>query len=111
MTQAMDPATVGLTPDQIANLMEMFITDMHLRVVEGGFWMDVLPMCVKGIQLCERIKTEGRLSRTPNLPEGVVKTMAGAIEVSIQEIRSLRTELMGKLALLKQCPSPGAKIH
>lgn len=110
LTQALDPA-IGLTPDQISDLMEMFVTDMHLRGVMGDFWMECVPMVLHVVRLCERVKAEARMSRTPDLPEGVVKTIESAIELSVQEIRSLRTDLMAKLVLLKQCPSPGAKIH
>lgn len=110
LTQALDPSQT-ITPDQLKDLMEMFVTDLHLRKVLGEPWMEIVPICTRGIELAAQIKAEGRLSRTPDLPEGVVKTIDAAIELSLQEIRSLREKLMKHLDLLKQCPPEGAQIH
>lgn len=110
LTYALDPRQ-GVSPDQLNDIMEMMITDLHLRKSQGQFWLDVLPMCIRGVKLSAQISAETRLSRTPGLDPAVVKTIESAIDISIQEINSLRAKLLVKLEVLKQCPNEGAQIH
>lgn len=110
LTQALRPDN-DVTPEQLRDLLEMFITDMHLRKSMGQFWMDVLPMACEGIMLCGRIRAEFAAIKVEGLTPEMTKTFEGARDLSVTEINAVRRKLYEKLLLLKQCPDEGAKIH
>lgn len=110
MERALDP-DYGVTPDQITDMMEMYISLMHFRKVLPEIWAEKLGVCTRGIGLAMQIAAEGRLSRTPGLDPAVAKTIEDAMSLSGKEIVTLRKELMTFLAQLKQCPPSGAILH
>lgn len=110
LTGALDPDHT-ITPDQLCDMMEMMITDLHLRKVTGAFWCEVQTMCVNGVKLATSISSESGLKSLPGLPPETLKILDGSIELSLKEIRQLRGKLMAKLELLKQCAPQGTKIH
>lgn len=110
LTTALDPK-MDITPGQFRDLMEMFITDMHLRKVMGKAWMEWLPMCIDGIRASASIEAEFALLKVEGLTDVQKKTLEGARDLSITQINNLRRKLYEKLTLLKQCPNEGDKIY
>lgn len=110
LVNALDPGQT-ITPDTLCDLMEMFITDLHLRKVTGEVWCEVEALCVDMIKLAASVSSESGLRSLPDLTAETTKILDGSIELSLQSIRELRVKLYSRLNLLMQCPMPGVTIH
>lgn len=110
LAHALDPGQT-ITPDQLCDLMEMFITDLHLRKVTGEVWCDAEALCVDMIKLAASVSSESGLRSLPDLTAETTKILDDSIELSLQSIRELRVKLYSKLNLLGQCPMPGVTVH
>lgn len=110
LVHALDPTT-DTTPDQLRDLAEMFITDMHLRKSMGHFWNESLPMAVDMISAAAQLTAEFHLLSVKGLSEEAQKITASARDLSIARLTSIRKRLYAKVLLLKQCPNEGDKVH
>lgn len=110
LTRALVP-TQGLTPLQLQDLMEMFITDMHLRKMIPEFWLPNLTLVARVIALASQVDAETKLLQVPNLPAEAQAILKGSIDISFKEISDARKKLLELLATLKECPLPGQAIH
>ena len=110
MMQALSP-TMGLTPGQLGDLAEMFVTLMYLKKVHPEYWTfhSELPMEIQ--RLCAHVSAEYSLSKVEGLPEATKATLASAIELSTKEIAVKRAALAKEFMLLRQIPMPGTTIH
>jgi peptide subunit release factor 1 (eRF1) len=91
--------------------MEMFLTTLHLRKVNLPYWMEVVPYTFRGILLAQRIQAEANLLEVEGLDDKARHTVAASIDISLQEIKGLRGDLMAKLNTLRQMALPGTTIH
>lgn len=110
LTQVLDPATV-VTPDQLHDVMEMFLSLMFMQKVTPDFWVDHASMCTRGIALANQIGQEFTTMKCEGLSEKAVETIKAAAQLSTKEIRELRVKLLAAVELMKKCPLPGTKIH
>lgn len=110
LTSVLAPGNT-VTPDQLKNLMEMFVSLMFMRNVKPEFWSENLSLGVRGVALAQSIQSEFAFLGTEGLPEEARKAMQVAIDLSLKEINEVRGKMVSLLGLIRQCPMPGASIH
>lgn len=108
--RALDP-NIGVTPSQFNDLMEMFLTLMLLRRVCPEFWVEHCGLVMKALALSHGVMAEARLLQIEGISEETKKTLAGALELSGQELCEIRSKLLAPLALLREMPMPHVKLN
>ncbi len=101
---------VSVSPEEMIDLMEMYITLMYLKRVTTEYWIDHISLPVQGIALAKGIVAEGALLTLPTLPETVRETVKGAMQLSGREISNVRKRMIDKIGELKQIPVPGTVL-
>lgn len=111
MAQTVDPAN-PLSPGQLHDVMEMMLTDMHLRKVTGEFWVETCSAIMEVAKVAVEINVVGSLlKKLPDLTEKNKKTLETVLELSIKESHDLRKALVPKVNLLTSMPCPDVKLH
>jgi hypothetical protein len=105
------PVETSVTPAQLADIAEMFLTLMHLRKVNIDYWMKVSPAALRMFTLSQRIQAEHNLRAVEGMSEKAISVIDGALQLSFREINGLRRQLVEHLNLLRQMSPPGAKVH
>lgn len=101
----------ALTPPQLSNLFEMYLSLLHFRKVTPEYWMKNCDLAVKGMILTAQVQSEGAMFTVEGLPEAAKKVMNDAILISIKEIAAVRRQIGKELQVLTQCAPDGTPIH
>lgn len=110
LQQALDPE-FGVTPAQLGDCAEMFLSLLQLKRVTHEYYFEKLPDAAKLLSLTKQIEAEASLMHAEGVPQKVRETMEGAIEISMKEIGALRSKILREVNLLREIPLPGVKLN
>lgn len=110
MENAFDPKQ-AVTPGELQDLCQMYVSDMHLRKVTPEYWLEKQQLPFRLHALASQILAESSLQKVVVKDGPEFKTLDGSIQLSLKEINDLRRKILAELALLKQCPLPGVQLH
>lgn len=110
LQHSLNPAQ-GITPGQLGDLCQMMLTNMHMRKVTPEFWLDATNDIFDLYELAATVAAEAVLGKVKGLDPDVSKTLAGAMELSLNEITHMRIKLVALHTELMKCPPPGTKIN
>ncbi len=102
---------VPLTPEALCELMEMFITLLYLRKVTLDYWIECAPTALRGFALAQRIQAEANLLVMEGLPAKAYDTIRSAMDLSVKEIKAVRTKLLARVEVLTKMPDPTKPLH
>jgi hypothetical protein len=105
------PTSFACTPSHLIDLGEMFLALMFFKRVRPSYYAQHTADAFRLIELCARVSAELDLLQTEDLSETATKTLKGAMDLSVQEIKVVRENLVKELELLQQIPLPGTTIH
>jgi len=80
-------------PEQLADVVGMFFTLMHLQRVTDEFWCQHFDAAARLLELSQFVIAEDTLSKIPGLGSEAQATLKSAIDLSINEINTLRVKL------------------
>lgn len=110
LTQVLD-LSVTITPTQLHDVMEMFLSLMFMRKVLPDFWCDHASIATRGIFLAAQIAAEFRLAKMDGLSENNIKLLTDAVLLSNKEIKDIRVKLLEAVTTMRKGPLPGDTIH
>lgn len=100
-----------LTPAQHHEIVEMLITDMHLRGVKDRFWLETLRQALRLGQIVTALDSESKLLKVEGLSEKATEIIHSSVEVGMQELYDTRKALIPKLNALMECRPVGAPLN
>lgn len=100
-----------LSPEQLHDIMEMFLTDLHLRKVGGEFWVETCNKVMDLARVAVEVRTLGHIIKTLDLDEAKKKVLDDMMKLSIAESSEKRHALLPVINLLKEMKCPGETVH